>query len=421
MQFVIWNPSLKRLLGHPPNTMLNRVWTSRGMGYCDQYGKTLPEQDCSVHLAAALGKSTTSQVRMRRADGKLIEIELQTVPLLDQNGRLQGTAEIFRDLTRHEHKPEEIRQLKLAARRDPLTSVANRAEMESQLTAVLQEYSEQPDTKPLAMMFADIDFFKQINDSYGHAIGDKVLIEIARLLQQETYSGELVSRYGGEEFVILCPDTDLEQAVQRAERLRLQISACVIDDTKDLQITMSFGVTVAEPGDTKESLLRRADTALYLAKDAGRNKTCSLTSDDVLSLESNPKHDCMARSEPDCMLLTSTFQAFVAADMIVYKLGGFVHDEGGRLVEVTPKRAVIRMGDRGLLPIWGNADTRQPVEIEVTFGDDPAPNTRNGKGVSPRVQVGVRIRPIGWVRDAKIFDRRAKRVLKTLRSFFAAN
>jgi hypothetical protein len=106
--------------------------------------------------------------------------------------------------------------------------------------------------------------------------------------------------------------------------------------------------------------------------------------------------------------------------MIIYKLGGFVNDLSATLVEVTPKRAVIRTGARGLLPFWGKSDDRRPVRLDIEFGDEPVGSSSHN-AASHRVEVTVRMRPLGWVRNRDVFEARAKRVLKALRSYFVAD
>ena len=111
----------------------------------------------------------------------------------------------------------------------------------------------------------DIDHFKQVNDREGHVHGDRVLQELADLFEECVRDTDIIARYGGEEFVIVMPQTDLAGASAFSERLRFQVA-------NRLTITVSGGVTAAVEGDTPESLFARADTALYSAKDAGRNR-----------------------------------------------------------------------------------------------------------------------------------------------------
>lgn len=415
MRFVVWNRGAERLLGYGSTSMLNQMWTSRRLEYADGQGESLKEEECLLKRVMQTGKAATATVQIRHADGRWVEVELQSVPLLDQHGELQGAAEIFRDVSRNSRRPQEYRKLKAAASRDSLTKLANRGEMESQLIELVNRYEKSHYSQPFCVIFSDVDFFKSVNDTYGHVVGDQVLVDVAKLLQHETYSGELVARYGGEEFVILCPDTELEQALKRAERLRMAINHQQIEGMSDRRISASFGVTQVEPGDSLESVLRRADKALYMAKETGRNRTCSLTSEQLGAAEEAKQNDGNESADP--FTYVEHFRACVAADMVVYKLGGFVHDHKAKLLEVTSERALVRLGTRGLLPFWGGSDHSRPVTLEIIFGD---PNRSRSPGRTVQVTVEVRVRPLGWIRNSDTFVARAKRGVKELRSYFAA-
>ncbi len=420
LRFVVWNRGAESLLGRPAQQILNQMWTSRVLSYADRNSQQLPDHQCPLNQVVATRKSAASIVRMRHADGNWVEVELQSVPLLDPQGRLQGVAEIFRDVSRNSRRPQEYRELKMAASRDPLTSVANRGELETQLALMLSEFSQSPDAEPFSVIFLDVDHFKSINDTYGHGVGDQVLIDLTKLLQHETYSGELVGRYGGEEFVVLCPGAELDQTVRRAERFRVALGGAKIAELSDCQVTASFGVTQVERGDSVESILRRADRALYKAKGSGRNRTCSFTNSQLL-FDDLPTENGEEDEPADPFVFTGSFSACVAADMVVYKLGGFVDDRHVKLLEVAPRRAVMRLGSRGLLPFWGGSDQSRPVELEIEFSDEPIGIPR-GKFVVPgQVCVNVRIRPLGWIRHANVFQERAARVLKDLRAYFAGH
>ncbi len=415
MRFVVWNRGAEGLLGYSAHDILGQVWSSRLLGYSDDPGRTQSEGNCPINRVLATEKPVTALVPLRRRDGSWVDVELQAVPLLDETRRLQGVVEIFRDLSRSGRRPQEFRELKLAASRDALTSVANRGELETRLAELLKASSENPELA-FSVIFLDIDHFKSINDTYGHAVGDRVLIEVARLIQHETYSGELLGRYGGEEFVLLCPDTDLEHAYRRAERLRHAISRMTIPETDGLQVTASFGVTQMEPGDSVESIFRRADKALYRAKDAGRNTTRRLTSADLLA----DAADEAETGSNDRLVYRTSFLACVQSDMVIYKLGGFVDDQKARLVEVAPRRAVIRSGQTGLLPFWGKTDAKRPVELEIEFGQEHEMFIRGRRSVSRRVEIRICVRPLGWVRDVEAFQARARRITRILRSYFLA-
>jgi diguanylate cyclase (GGDEF)-like protein len=147
-------------------------------------------------------------------------------------------------------------------RTDPLTGVNNRRGLDDALNTHFALMSRYGAMFSLAMF--DIDHFKQVNDKDGHLHGDRVLQELARLLDESIRETDIVARYGGEEFVVVMPHTDAAGGRVFAERLRSQIEG-------RMEITVSGGVASAEDGDTQETLIARADVALYAAKSAGRN------------------------------------------------------------------------------------------------------------------------------------------------------
>lgn len=160
-------------------------------------------------------------------------------------------------------------------RRDPLTGVFNRLAYEEQLQQEFHRWSRFGN--PLAFLIWDIDNFKQINDQYGHAVGDEVLRSIARQLIARIRKTDFVARYGGEEFIMLLPGADAQAALRLANQIRINIAETGFQNGEiNLPVTISCGLSSFEPGDSPQSVFRRADQALYRAKQAGRN--CCLVS-----------------------------------------------------------------------------------------------------------------------------------------------
>ena len=158
------------------------------------------------------------------------------------------------------------------AARDPLTGLANRRCFEDHLVRAFQHF--QRNGLAYSILMIDVDFFKQVNDTYGHAIGDQVLMQLANILSNSIRSTDLVARYGGEEFIVLLgPATSQEQAHIVAEKIRTSIAAESFPRVGE--ITISLGLAAANPKDEhQEDAVKRADTALYRAKQAGRNRVC---------------------------------------------------------------------------------------------------------------------------------------------------
>jgi len=152
---------------------------------------------------------------------------------------------------------------------DPLTGVGNRRKLEQ---AIPLEISRATHTGgKLCAVMVDLDHFKRVNDVYGHVVGDKVLTAFGDVLRRHTRAIDIVARFGGEEFVVLMPHTELEQGIAAADRIRTAFVACHVEPLSD-PVTASFGVAELAAGEQREALLRRADKALYEAKRSGRNR-----------------------------------------------------------------------------------------------------------------------------------------------------
>ncbi|TMP42921.1 MULTISPECIES: diguanylate cyclase [unclassified Pseudoalteromonas] len=158
--------------------------------------------------------------------------------------------------------------------RDPLTGASNR----TNLLENLQKEHELCKRKSLscALIMIDLDHFKQVNDEFGHAAGDKVLIALVKCIKSQLRKYDQLYRYGGEEFLVCLPQTELDDAKSFSERLRAGVEALKIDISNDnhINVTGSFGVTLISADDNIETAIERADEAMYQAKKSGRNRVC---------------------------------------------------------------------------------------------------------------------------------------------------
>ena len=159
--------------------------------------------------------------------------------------------------------------------RDGLTGLMNYQKFHEQLESELSRAKRYK--APLSLIFADIDHFKKVNDTYGHLAGDQALGIVSKLLQDGVRASDTVARYGGEEFVIILPETPLEGAVVATERIRRKITEKkIVYKDQNFSITISFGIVCFTPDQdiSKNDLINSADNALYEAKRKGRNRLC---------------------------------------------------------------------------------------------------------------------------------------------------
>ena len=170
---------------------------------------------------------------------------------------------------------DEMSQL---VRTDPLTGIANYRYF---VMALEQEIERtQRSEQPTSLVMVDIDFFKKVNDDWGHEVGNQALVHITRQIQKTVRKLDIACRYGGEEFAIILPNTNLAASIPVANRIRQQIAETpLLVDNKPLSLTASLGIDTFLPGQTctPEELVQRADHYLYQAKQQGRNQVCHAT------------------------------------------------------------------------------------------------------------------------------------------------
>ncbi|MFC5770899.1 sensor domain-containing diguanylate cyclase [Thauera sinica] len=194
--------------------------------------------------------------------------------LMMRHRHYQREQEARRALERVNHQlVEALAEVERLARHDALTGLFNRGWLDQALKAEARRFRRAP--YPLSVILIDIDHFKQINDTRGHDAGDRVLIAIAAALRREVRGGDSAGRWGGEEFLVIAPDTPRDAALQLAERLRAAIAGLRLA----CPATASFGVAELQAGESISRLLIRADRALYRAKQEGRDRVCGAPPD----------------------------------------------------------------------------------------------------------------------------------------------
>lgn len=215
--------------------------------------------------------------QLRKKEAPLVETEgftknYEKIPLEASIADFKFDSEwyqvfILRDISSRKAVEEEMYRL---ANIDPLTDLPNRRYMKKRIE--LEQNRAERSNKKFSFIMCDIDDFKMFNDNYGHDCGDYILREIAGVLQNSIRKQDIVSRWGGEEFLFLLPETDREGAVKTAEKIRKQIEASHFHyEGQSLGITMTFGVAICAWDDTIEDRIKKADTALLLGKNKGKN------------------------------------------------------------------------------------------------------------------------------------------------------
>jgi diguanylate cyclase (GGDEF)-like protein/PAS domain S-box-containing protein len=217
------------------------------------------------------GKTWYGEMKNRTKSGDFYWVKMVVSPLFDRSSTITGYVAVRYDISTQKELEKTLQKLVEATKRshtDSLTGMINRLRINELLQMEIDRVERYGGDLCVALM--DIDKFKNINDTYGHLVGDRVLIMMAKILTQKTRKTDLAGRWGGEEFLIVLTNTPLDGAVKKLETVRHLI------ETEDFEsipkVTASFGVASYQSQDTLESLVGRADVALYFAKENGRNR-----------------------------------------------------------------------------------------------------------------------------------------------------
>ena len=260
--FLMVNEAFSRERGTPRHELIGKV--AHVIAFSKELARGTPEEDLEVLAGLEIDKEQhfvhpiSGEERYRRV------IKRRSTDI-DGNPVIVGA---HLNITRWKIAERELERL---ASEDELTRLPNRRRFIEDATRMMSRAERH--NEPLTLLLFDIDHFKRINDEHGHGCGDSVLRQLSERLQQHLRSEDLPCRWGGEEFAALLPMSDEDNAMLVAERLRTGIECATFEGPPQLGITISIGVARWHPGEALQNLLDRADTALYAAKAAGRNKS----------------------------------------------------------------------------------------------------------------------------------------------------
>jgi len=275
-----WNGAAERITGYSKDTAIGRECGDGMLNHIDESGAPMCGTACPLLETMEDGQTRSARVYAHHRDGHLVPVRVTAAALRNEEGEIVGAAETFTDdsaMTATEKRLEATEQLAMT---DPLTGLGNRRFMDKRLKERLSAANAEG---RFAVLVVDLDHFKAINDTHSHSTGDDVLSVVARSLRTMVRTGDVVTRFGGDEYVIITGPMADDTLEAFATRICIAVNESRIQaGPSRVPVTASVGAALSRDGDTPESLVSRADRALYEAKRGGRDTfaLASLEADD---------------------------------------------------------------------------------------------------------------------------------------------
>ena len=422
LRVTAWNQRLEGMTGLTAKNLLTQKYDRNMLGFRDPVsGKLVPENKDPVSLLLKSLKVVRDAYRIADSSNRELRIQLTATPVVGADYQFLGCVLLVHDDSAELDLQRQLRDLHALSILDPLTQVSNRNGFERAMDFFVQKH-EQANT-PYSLIICDIDFFKQINDNYNHHVGDQALISFAALLQDLITDRDVLARFGGEEFVILCDDCDLRSAAARAEKIRTTLNETPMKMLDGKFITASFGVAELQTGESSTDLFVRADTALMEAKETGRNRVVtSEASQNTLF----GKHD--ATREPiqdglswplltDQALASGKFRTRTPISVLVEKLRGFIVETHAELRTVESDHAamIVEFED----PLDFSRKGRFDVRIDFMENVEGESSQKHGRRTYTYLRVSIRLAKRKWF-CTNVPDL-ADDLLKEIRCYFMVN
>lgn len=262
-RILYWNEAAARLTGYKPGEMIGRCCQDNTLCHVDSTGKNLCHDGCPLSASVEDGGMHEAQVFLLHKQGRRVPVAVRVQPIRAEDGSITGAVEIFSDDTAQYAARRKTEEMERLAFLDQLTQIPNRRYIEMSLATAMNEYRVHQD--PFAVLVADMNYFKQINDNYGHDAGDRALQELAKTLAGTLRGNDVVGRWGGDEFVAIARHVDRGGLTVLIERCSALVSTTSISlsDGRTISLSISIGAALVLPDDTPESILKRADQLMY--------------------------------------------------------------------------------------------------------------------------------------------------------------
>lgn len=269
---IFWNKAAEQITGYSQKDVIHTACFDNILRHMDISGNDLCQTECPLHKTLQDGQKREVIAYLHHKQGHRLAVRIRVSPIVDAQGEIVGATELFSAY------PEEvslIRELELQKNEglvDPLLKIGNR--LDAEMMFQVRQYEQKMTGNPFGALFMDIDYFKNVNDTHGHIVGDRVLTMVSRTVATILRQSDTFARWGGDEFLLLLPNVSSQEELQVAvERILFFVekSDFMVKDEK-ISVTVSLGATLVKPGETMLDLMERIDVLMYQSKSSGRNR-----------------------------------------------------------------------------------------------------------------------------------------------------
>ncbi len=272
-KIIFWNKAAEKLTGYKKEEILNKHCFDNILVHTNIKGEYLCGGDkCPALRTMRERKMIEDEVFIKHKEGYKLPVLTRISPIIDNKNVVLGAVEIFSDNSPKIAAFQKIEKLENLAFIDSLTGVGNRRYTEIKILTKIEEIKKFGNIINYGLLFIDIDNFKQINDVYGHKSGDDVLKVISKTILKNIREDDFIGRWGGEEFIAIISDVDVNELLSIAEKIRFLINSVDFRIKENLvKLSVSIGATLMKDIDEMESLVQRADKLMYKCKNSGKN------------------------------------------------------------------------------------------------------------------------------------------------------
>ncbi|WP_319532363.1 sensor domain-containing diguanylate cyclase [uncultured Cohaesibacter sp.] len=269
-QVLYWNKAAEKLSGYKAEEVIGKCCAENTLQHVDDEGNHLCFGGCPLAASMRDGEPRETHVYMHHKSGYRVPVYIRSFPMRDETGKVTGAVEIFKDDSQHRAMTSEVENLRQETLTDPLSGIGNRRYADITLESFEAGFRNKG--IPFGVIIVDVDNFKNINDTWGHKVGDQVIQTVAKTLSAALRPRDIACRWGGDEYVVLIPNATQEGIDVIGRRLVHLIKESWINLEKEvITFSASIGGALSQTGDTQGSVMERADRQLYLSKESGRN------------------------------------------------------------------------------------------------------------------------------------------------------